>query len=277
MTKEFILYCDESIAKGQYYSDFYGGVLVRSEHINTVNDHLNSVKAELGVYEEIKWTKTNAFTLDSYKKMMDAFFTLIADDTVKVRIMFRQSAYEAQGLTAAQRDIGYFLLYYQFIKHAFGFQYSNPDLHPIYLRTYFDELPDSPEKCESFKNQIFALQSIDPLKQATIQIRREDIIEVNSKYHILLQCLDVVLGAMAFRLNDLHKQKEPGQLRRGRRTIAKEKLYRHINELIRQIYPYFNIGISTGVGDGLECRWKHPYRHWRFVPKDFTINEPRFK
>ena len=39
-----------------------------------------------------------------------------------------------------------------------------------------------------------------------------------------MQCLDIVLGAMAFRLNDMHKEKRPDTNRRGKRTIAKEKL-----------------------------------------------------
>jgi hypothetical protein len=277
MTKEFILYCDESITKGKYYSDFYGGVLIRSEHFDRINTHLEQIKAEASIFEEIKWTKTNAFTLSAYQRMMDAFFALIADDVVKVRIMFRQSAHEALNLTAEQRESGYFLLYYQFIKHAFGFQFSNPLGEPIYLRTYFDELPDNALKCENFKNQIYALQSLWPFKKAHICIRRDDIVEVNSKHHILLQCLDVVLGAMAFRLNDGHKQKEPGQRQRGKRTIAKEKLYKHINTLIRQLYPNFNVGISTGTSNGLVERWTHPYRHWQFIPKDFMVHEDRFK
>ncbi|MEC5395322.1 hypothetical protein [Bergeyella sp. RCAD1439] len=80
-----------------------------------------------------------------------------------------------------------------------------------------------------------------------------------------MQCLDIVLGSMSFRLNDMHKEKLQGQSRRGKRTIAKEKLYKHINSLIREIRPNFNIGISTGIdGDALN-RFSHPYRHWLFI------------
>ena len=142
---------------------------------------MEGIKADAQIFEEIKWTKTNAFTLPAYQQMMDAFFAFVADDLVKVRIMFRQNAHEALNLTTEQRDLGYFLLYYQFIKHAFGFQFSNPTDEPIYLRPYFDELPDNALKCENFKNQIFALQSIWPFKQARVCIRRDDIVEVNSK------------------------------------------------------------------------------------------------
>ncbi len=66
------------------------------------------------------------------------------------------------------------------------------------------------------------------------------------------------LGAMAFRLNDKHLVKPPGQVRRGKRTIAKEKLYKHILGRIRQLYPNFNIGESTGMQGDRANRWRTP-------------------
>lgn len=35
-SKEYIIYCDESIEKGKYYSDFYGGVLIGSTHLDAI-------------------------------------------------------------------------------------------------------------------------------------------------------------------------------------------------------------------------------------------------
>lgn len=92
---------------------------------------------------------------------------------------------------------------------------------------------------------------------------------MKSEQHVILQCMDVILGAMYFRLNDLHKEKLPGTYRRGKRTIAKHTLYKHINTRIRRIYPGFNIGISTG-GTTAD-KWNHPYRHWLFTPKQYEI------
>ena len=148
---------------------------------------------------------------------------------------------------------------------------------PIFLRIYFDELPDSRLKSELFKNHIWALQSLSIFTETNIRIRRRDIGEVDSKDHVLLQCLDIVLGAMAFRLNNLHKTKAPDTGKRGKRTIAKEKLYKHIHSRITQIYPNFNIGKTTGKENGWTDIWEHPYRHWSFVPRDFTIDDTKFK
>ena len=113
------------------------------------------------------------------------------------------------------------------------------------------------------------MQSQDIFSENNIFIRKEDIVEIVSHNHVVLQCMDIIMGAMQFRLNDKHLEKPSGQRRRGKKTIAKEKLYKHINKLIREIYPNFNIGISTG--GNLYERWEHPYRHWNFTPSEFKF------
>ncbi len=162
-------------------------------------------------------------------------------------------------------------LYYQFFKHAFGLQYSNPDPKTeVSLRLYFDELPINPSQKQEFKRFIVDLGRNADFSKANLLIRPEDIAEVKSHEHIILQCMDIILGAMYFRLNDLHKEKPEGSFRRGKRTIAKEQLYKFINHRIRTIYPGFNVGISTGVSYPSD-RWEHSYRHWEFIPKQHKI------
>jgi hypothetical protein len=115
------------------------------------------------------------------------------------------------------------------------------------LRLYFDRFPDTGEKVERFKGFIYGLQQNPKIRAAKIKIAREDITEVHSHDHVLLQCLDIVLGAMVFRLNDKHKEKLPGKSVRGKRTRAKETLYKTILQEIRQLHPNFNIGIRRGA------------------------------
>jgi hypothetical protein len=82
---------------------------------------------------------------------------------------------------------------------------------------------------------------------------------------------------MQFRLNDWHLKKPPGQRRRAPRTVAKEKLYKMILGRIRRIYPGFNIGESTGIQGDIANRWRHPYRHWKFLPSDRRYDRTRVK
>lgn len=39
--KTYIIYCDESVSKGPYYSNFYGGALVDSENFEWITEMLN--------------------------------------------------------------------------------------------------------------------------------------------------------------------------------------------------------------------------------------------
>lgn len=111
------------------------------------------------------------------------------------------------------------------------------------------------------------------IRRAGLTIAMEDIAEFRSHDHVLAQCLDVVLGAMAFRLNNKHKVIPPGQKMRGQRTVAKERLYRHIHRQICTLKPRFNIGISTGTPGGQAERWSAPYLHWCFVPREMEYRE----
>lgn len=71
---------------------------------------------------------------------------------------------------------------------------------------------------------------------------------------------------MHFRLNKLNRAIPEGKTRRGKKTIAKEKLYNAILEEIQTIHPRFNIGVSTGARNYAYPYWESPYEHWCFIP-----------
>jgi len=273
--KEYILFCDESDRHGKYYSNFYGGVIVGSSQYQRITNRLNSKKAELNLYQEVKWEKVTEQYLAKYKELIHTFFEEVAQNNLRVRIMFRQNAHLPRGLSREQVDWEYYLLYYQFVKHGFGIEHVSENIR---LRLYFDTFPDTAEKSEQFKGFLLGLTKTK--RWQSIDIKREDITDVHSQDHVLLQCLDIVLGSMSFRLNDKHKEIPKGARKRGKRTIAKEKLYKTILSEIRKIRPRFNIGVSTRT-ETLADRWKMPYMHWAFIPTaetfDLTLTKPRRK
>lgn len=270
--KELVLYCDESISDGEFFSNFYGGALVSSKNLDKIVNILEQAKQKQNLFKEIKWTKLTEQYLNKYISVIDEFFDLIADNKIKVRIMFSQNAHVPKGLSKDQLDKRFFLLYYQFIKHAFGLRYCNFQ-EPTFLKIFFDLLPDKKDKCNEFKQYINKLQLTEEFLCSKIKIRSDDIGEVDSRDHVILQCVDIVLGSMQFRLNNLHKQKPDGCRYRGKRTIAKESLYNHILHRIREIYPGFNIGIETGLKGDIRNCWVQPYRHWKFVPNNSEYDD----
>jgi len=275
-TKErYYIFCDESVKKGSHYSDFYGGVLVNSKDFDRITKELERTKAEIGFTDEIKWTKTDMLRQPQYEQIMDVFFKYIASGHLKVRIMFTHNRFIATNLTEYQYQHQFQLLYYQFIKYAFGLMYTGETLQKdeINLELFFDELPDKEEKNTLFKTHLWGLQFLPSFSQSNVSFTKRDIQEIDSKNYILLQSLGVVLGAMAFRLNQQHRFIPEGKMERGKRTIAKERLYNHIIKHIKAINPDFNIGLSTGKKNGMTSLWIDEYRHWRFTPRNFEIRE----
>ena len=274
--KEYIIFCDESDKKGEFYSNFYGGVLVGLSSYDVITKRLEEKKADLGFGKELKWQKVTDTYLDRYCAFMTAFFDELRDERLKVRVMFRQNTHGRRFETPEDKSLEYFKLYYQFIKHGFGLAHME-HLHPeVHLRLYFDQFPDTSERAEQFKGYLAGLEKMKHFEQARIHIREGDITEVKSHDHVLLQGLDVILGAMVFRLNNRHKAIPEGQQRRGKRTVAKEKLYKHILAEVKTVYPGFNIGISTGT-ENENSYWKDAYRHWRFVPKNHVYDGTKGK
>lgn len=263
------IWLDESDKEGTYYSNFYGGILIKSVNVDKVLRMSQTKISEVGLdNEEIKWQKVNKFTFEKYKILIDFIFDLLENDLAKIRIFFRNNQFVPQGLTKEQKRKEYPLLYYQFIKHGFGLQYSNPNAEETNIKLLLDDMPLKGDDAKEFKRYLFGLNLDDSFKKAHLHIKMEDICEVDSKKHLPLQFMDLILGAMCFRLNDKHKIKDAITGKRGTRTKLKEDLYKYINNRIRKLHPGFNIGVNTRTKE-LSDRWELPYSHWSFKPSNY--------
>lgn len=270
------IWFDESDKEGEFYSNFYSGILIKSEHVEKVLYMMRTFVSENGINEEIKWQKVNAFTFEKYLKVVDFIFFLLKNDLIKIRIFFRNNQFIAVNLDKEHKRKEYSMLYYQFIKHAFGLKYSNKTGKNIYLKIMLDDIPLKGDDKAEFLNFIYRLNSDEGFQKAKIKIRMRDIGEVNSKEQLPLQMMDLILGAICFRLNNKHKIKDLDTNRRGKRTILKEKLYKHIVNQIRELKPGFNIGESTGIS-AMDDRWNYPYSHWSFKPYSYTRDYSKAK
>lgn len=239
------------------------GALAKVSDVQTIEKALNNKKEELNLKGEIKWTKVTGNYLEKYIDMINLFFSFIKAGKIKVRIMFAQNAYVSDGLTKEHTDNEYNILYYFFLKSAFGLKYSNPTpfKHKVNFSLYLDDLPCSENQKNSLKNSLYRYNH--ELKQGNIEIT--EIVEIDSKKHVIQQCMDIILGSMNFKLNGFNELKDPETGKRSKRTIAKDKLYKVINANIREIRKGFNVGVSTGIDGDTTNYWKHQYRHWNFI------------
>lgn len=271
--KHYIIYADESDKRGRYFSNFFGGVLLAAEERERISDELQNKKNELGLLHELKWQNVDATCVDRYIEFVRTYFTYIASSRLKVRIMFTQNMRIPVGLMERHHDLQYFLLYYQFIKHAFGLKFADHNPYQaVFVSVLPDKIPDTKDRVDKFKDYLCRIPGSSYMRGANLYIPRSSIADVDSERHVILQGLDIILGSMCSKLNGKLKDIPAGKRRRGKRTVAKEKLYREINAEIRKIYPNFNVGVSTGCHYGPSDRWTHPYRHWLFTPKGHVMD-----
>lgn len=277
MHKRYIIFCDESDLKGRFYSNFYGGILIEASKQQEIEAELQACKDELNIFAgEMKWERITAPYADKYIQFVHAVFDIVARGDMKIRVMFTQNR-NLPVLEEYQIGNDYFMLYYQFIKHAFGLQYAVPDEGSASAAVLLDDVPHNAEKLHEFKNYLSSLSTFPKWTRAGFSIAYEDITDVNSKSHNILQALDVVLGGMQSRLNEKHTKPQPPAKRRGKRTKAKAKVYEAIKDRLWAIYPNFNVGVSTATLEGPHMRFNHPYRHWLFVPSNAEVDPSRTK
>lgn len=275
--KRYIIFCDESDDKGRFYSNFYGGALIEASKQQALEKELQDVKDDLHIFGgEMKWERITEPYADKYVTFVHAVFDIIARGDMKMRIMFTHNRNRPK-LDEYQIGNDYFLLYYQFIKHAFGLQHAVPPEHTASAALLLDDVPANAEKFEQFKNYMSSLSTFPVWTRAGFRIAYEDITDVNSKKHNLLQALDVVLGGMQSRLNEKHTKPVPPAKRRSKRAKAKEKVYKAIKDRVFDLYPNFNVGTSTATAAGPHMRFEHPYRHWLFVPSSAEVDPGRTK
>ncbi len=268
------IWLDESDRHGEFYSNFYGGILVPSKHHREVMERMRTIVSEVGITDEIKWQKVNEYHYEKYLRVVDELFNIVQENKLKIRIFFRHNQFTASRLTPDERKADYQMLYYQFIKFAFGLPYADEELDSMTL--FIDEIPLRQSERDEFLSHIRGMANDPLLKQKGLKIADDGIVEVNSKQHLPLQFMDLILGAMCFKLNEKDKLKVEGENKIGKRTLVKLKLYKHINARIREIYPNFNIGVTTPIRVSSDS-WTQAYRHWSFIPKYHTRDSSRTK
>jgi len=264
--REYILYADESVEKGALFSNFYGGLLISSQVRDAVVAALEAEKLRLNLHGEVKWQKVTLNYLNKYLDLSSLFFELVQDHKIKLRIMFTDNANSPASLTALNFTQRYLLLYLAFVEHAFDFQYRPPDVEPVRLRILLDDLPVPVPARREFRNRVYGLNNGSTFKRGRMRVFPGAVGEIDSRDHVLLQCLDVVLGAMQSDLN------AGGSRASGRRSVARNQLSAHILGLVKSIDPGFRIDVTTPavIGQG----WHTLYRHMLYGPGGLDTRQP---
>ena len=70
-SRMYYIWCDESDKEGEYYSNFYGGILIGSKDLPRVLKKMEQKVAELDITEEIKWQIDKTKTKTGVKELIE--------------------------------------------------------------------------------------------------------------------------------------------------------------------------------------------------------------
>jgi hypothetical protein len=265
----FLVYADEAWTHDPdlRFWRFYGGAMLRSEDRERLNAVLLEAKAAVGLHGELAWTDVRAVTWERIAFVLDRFFDLVDQRLIKLRYMWIDQLFQRPGaITEHHEEHGYFILYYFFIVFAFGLPWhTEPD--SVTLQVYPDEMPQEASKREQFRRFLMGCHGFARFNNASL-FRIIDVGDVDSKKHIILQCVDLVIGAMGFKLNKVNLVKQANG-RRAVGTRAKEKLYKYIVSRLGPIYMAehgtraWGAGVNSGTQD-FSNRWTDKFRQWNF-------------
>ena len=247
---------------------FYGGAMVLSNRREAIESALRDKKLSRGLHGELKWKNVTEGRWERFAEVLDYFFDLVESGDLKFRYMWVDKHFhKPQDLTEYHEEYGYFILYYFFLIFGFGLPWHDTG-RTIQIEFKPDELPHDRHKCDSFRQFLLGSHGFARFEKRA-PFRIIDVGELYSKEHLILQCVDVIIGAVGFMLNHMHKEKQANG-RRGSRTIAKEKLYKRIRERLARIdmtergTKSYAIGVSTGRASDFGNIWRNRFRQWEF-------------
>lgn len=266
----YTVYADEAWTQENEvlrFHRFYGGAMVRADKRQGIVADLAALRSELGLVGELKWRRVSPTNWERVAFMLDAFLEFVDARDITLRYMWLDRLfYNAGALTEYHAEYGYYILYYFFLIYGFGLPYH--DLDEVRVEFFPDQLPKDEQKRAEFMTFLRHCHTANVFKGRS-PFRIIDVGDVDSRKHVLLQCVDVIIGAVGFRLNRFHERLQANR-RRAPGTRAKLALYERIRDHLGAIDMAergglaFSVGVSTGTGLDYDARWRNKFRQWNF-------------
>lgn len=257
------------------YHYFFGGIFGLENDLDRLDVALRKIIQKYGVKTEIKWSKVSPNYMDCYKEMIDCVVGFILNHNVKYRQMFKDRSYHYENIdNLSELDIQ-FKLYYQFLKHAFGFQYlpilPNAEKHEILLR--LDGHSSQKHKDELNKFIVYLPRL---LGRSDVEIK---VTYIDSSKFLRLQVCDLLMGAAGYKGNKIDKRRPNGQKGMTKNQKLKLELANYIYNKLRYIdnidrgskaFSWFE---TTGIDGDKKNYFIHKMRIWKFIPKSYRKNK----
>lgn len=277
---KFVIYADEAWTHSSQplnrYHNFFGGIFGEEKYIDRLNSDLQKIRRKHKCTNlEIKWSNLDERNADMYREMVCCLAGHIRSGRIRYRQMFKDRSFHYVGNAGGTELDIQFKQYYQFLKHAFGFQYLSKlptgERHQVVLRL---DTHSSQRHKDQLGKLICNLSNI---------IERYDIsftvTYINSVSNLCLQICDVLMGAAGYHGNQMNKRKVNGRTTITKKQKLKGEMCRFIYQILRDINNHdrqtkaFSWFESTGLDGNKENLLKHKLRIWKFIAYPYQKNK----
>lgn len=264
----YVIYADEAWTQSQplyRYHCFFGGILSSKDEFERLENEVKNLKKEFNYKKEIKWSNISLQHIDFYNKLLLMVENFIcANYETKYRQMFMDRSFKYTGELIPELD-SQFKVYYQFLKHCFGFDYINE------RNTFTFKLDNH----SSHNHKIKLKAYLESIRMKNVDIKVEF---VNSKKSIPLQICDLLMGAAGYYGNKIDLDLLPGNKRRTKNQIMKSNFGKSIYNMLRKVDSHyrgskaFNWFETTGIDGDKSNRYNHKMRIWKFTPSKYELD-----
>jgi len=273
---KYIIYADEAWTHSQplyRYHRFFGGILSSENSFDDLECEVKKLKKQHNYKKEIKWSNLSARDISFYTELLELVGTFLCkEDHTKYRQMFMDRSYQYTGVNAPDLD-SQFKIYYQFLKHIFGLEFSDANSEFLFKL----------DNHSSYLHKERLREFISSISNDRVKISIEFI---ESKTSIPLQICDLLMGAAGYYGNKVDWDLLPGKRRRSKNQIMKSEFGKGVYNLLRNIDAMFrgrkafNWFETTGVDGCISNRYHHKMRIWKFIPngheKDVSWEDDAF-
>ena len=250
------------------YHHFFVSLFAPSDIISQLEQKLKECNENFKYphKNEIKWSKLNARFFEDYKKLVDTFFDFWENhNELKYRQLFMDRKYEYIG-DKGTRDM-FFMIYYQFIKHSFGFDsdyFKSMKVDNLLFK--LDDYPDSKRKTILTDYIYLHYQSFN------VKVKF-----IDSKTSYIHQIIDIIMGAAGYYGNFKFCKKDTIK----RQDICKLKFSKYIQNRLGKIQhkdrgtKVFHWFENTGSVKGSSYDNRHRYKIiiWKFIPNEHKLDQ----
>ncbi|WP_191112333.1 DUF3800 domain-containing protein [Acinetobacter lwoffii] len=266
---KYVIYADEAWTQSTplyRYHCFFGGLFSTQKSFKDLEQEVRTLKKHFNYKKEIKWGNISIQDIDFYNELLICIEKFIdRNPETKYRQLFMDRVYKYTGQQCSELETQ-FKIYYQFLKHCFGFEHViTPTIVILKLDTHSSHL---------HKQRLISY--LQELRFPNVQIKIEFI---NSRKSIALQMCDLLMGAAGYYGNKIDWDFLPNKSKRTRNQMMKAKFGKDVYNLLRRTdakyrgsktFGWFE---TTGIGGLQRNRYDHKLRIWKFVPNEHVYDE----